>query len=35
MPLVSIAHELERAQAGRYALPLFDTFDMRSTEGHV
>ena len=33
MPLVSIAQELARAQAGRYALPLFDTFDMRSTEG--
>jgi len=33
MPLVSIAQELMRAQAGRYALPLFDTFDMRSTEG--
>jgi fructose-bisphosphate aldolase class II len=33
MALVSIAQELERAQAGRYALPLFDTFDMHSTEG--
>ena len=33
MPLVSIADELARAQAGRYALPLFDTFDLRSTEG--
>ena len=33
MPLVSILHELERAQAGKYALPLFDTFDMHSTEG--
>jgi fructose-bisphosphate aldolase class II len=33
MPLVSIGQELERAQKGRYALPLFDTFDMRSTDG--
>lgn len=33
MPLVSIAQELLRAQAGTYALPLFDTFDMYSTEG--
>jgi fructose-bisphosphate aldolase class II len=33
MPLVSIGQELERAQQGRYALPLFDTFDMRSTDG--
>jgi ketose-bisphosphate aldolase len=33
MPLVSIAQELERAQEGGYALPLFDTFDARSTDG--
>jgi fructose-bisphosphate aldolase class II len=33
MPLVSIASELERAQQGAYALPLFDTFDLHSTEG--
>ena len=32
MPLVSIADELKRAQEGKYALPLFDTFDMRSTD---
>jgi fructose-bisphosphate aldolase class II len=33
MPLQSIKDELTRAQTGGYALPLFDTFDMRSTEG--
>jgi ketose-bisphosphate aldolase len=33
MPLVSIAKELVRAQRGGYALPLFDTLDMHSTEG--
>ena len=33
MSLVSIGHELEKAQSGRYALPLFDTVDMRSTDG--
>ena len=32
MPLVSILRELERAQEGKYALPLFDTFDMHSTD---
>lgn len=32
MALVSIKTELARAQAGGYALPLFDTFDMQSTE---
>ena len=32
MPLVSIADELQRAQKGKYALPLFDTFDMHSTD---
>lgn len=33
MPLISILTELKRAQAGQYALPMFDTFDMQSTEG--
>jgi fructose-bisphosphate aldolase class II len=33
MPLQSIKKELTRAQSGKYALPLFDTFDMQSTEG--
>ena len=33
MPLVSIVKELERATAEHYALPLYDTFDMFSTEG--
>ncbi|MCJ7549618.1 MAG: class II fructose-bisphosphate aldolase [Anaerolineae bacterium] len=33
MPLISILTELKRAQAGRYALPLYDTFDMQSTDG--
>jgi fructose/tagatose bisphosphate aldolase len=33
MPLVSIAKELERARQGGYAVPLFDTFDLHSTEG--
>lgn len=33
MPLISIGNELSRAQAGGYALPLFDTFDMHSAEG--
>jgi len=33
MSLVSIGHELEKARKGRYALPLFDTVDMRSTDG--
>ncbi len=32
MPLISITQELARAQQGRYALPLFDTFDMHSTD---
>lgn len=32
MPLVSIKEELARAQVGGYALPLFDTFDIESTE---
>ena len=33
MPLVSIMTDLKRAQAGRYALPMFDTFGMQSTDG--
>lgn len=33
MPLISIQQELEKAQAGGYALPLFDTFEMFGTEG--
>jgi len=31
--LVSFVDELKRAQAGGYALPMFDTVDMQSTEG--
>jgi fructose/tagatose bisphosphate aldolase len=33
MPLVSIREELRRAQKGRYALPLYDTSDVHTTEG--
>ena len=33
MPLVSIVEELQRATEEQYALPLWDTFDMFSTEG--
>lgn len=33
MPLVSIVGELNKAQAERYAVPLFVTFDMVETEG--
>lgn len=33
MPLVSMIKELQRATEERYALPLYDTFDMFSTEG--
>lgn len=33
MALVSIAERLADAQARHYAVPLFDTFDMKSTEG--
>ncbi len=33
MPLISITEELKRAQQEKYALPLFDTFDIHSTEG--
>jgi fructose-bisphosphate aldolase class II len=35
MSLVSIGEELKRAQAGGYALPLFDTTDVQSTEGMI
>jgi fructose-bisphosphate aldolase class II len=35
MTLVSIKNELFRARAGGYAVPLFDTFDMHTTEGMV
>jgi fructose-bisphosphate aldolase, class II len=35
MPLVSIGEELKRAQDGGYALPLFDTSDVQSTEGMI
>jgi len=33
MPLVSILDELKKAQAGGYALPCFDTFEMHGTLG--
>jgi fructose-bisphosphate aldolase class II len=33
MPLVSILDDLKKAQAGQYAVPLFDTFDMMATQG--
>lgn len=33
MPLVSILSELKKAQAGGYALPCFDTFEMHGTLG--
>lgn len=33
MALVSILHELKKAQRGRYAVPLFDVFDMSAAEG--
>lgn len=33
MPLTSIKQELLRARQGGYAIPLFDTYDMNSTEG--
>lgn len=32
MPLVTIKSELERATVGKYALPMFDAFDMQSTD---
>ena len=33
MPLVSILNELKKAQAGRYAIPCFDTFEMHGALG--
>ena len=33
MPLVSIIPELKKAQAGQYAIPLFDSFEMKGFEG--
>ena len=33
MPLVSILDELKKAQAGGYAIPCFDTFEMHGTQG--
>lgn len=33
MPLISILDELKKAQAGGYALPCFDTFEMHGTLG--
>ena len=33
MPLVHIKEALIRAQKERYAIPLYDTFDMHSTDG--
>lgn len=33
MPLVSILNELKKAQAGGYAIPCFDTFEMHGTLG--
>lgn len=33
MPLISIQQELEKAQAGGYGLPLFDTVEMLGTQG--
>jgi fructose-bisphosphate aldolase class II len=35
MPLVSILDELKKAQAGGYALPCFDTFEMQGTLGII
>jgi ketose-bisphosphate aldolase len=35
MPLVSIIDELKKAQAAKYAIPCFDTFDMMGTAGIV
>ena len=35
MPLVSILDELKKAQAGGYAIPCFDTFEMHGTQGIV
>lgn len=33
MPLVSAVSELKKAQAGQYAIPLFDSFEMKGFEG--
>jgi len=33
MPLVSMVSELKKARAGKYAVPLFDTFEMKGFEG--
>jgi len=33
MPLVSIARELRKAQAGGYAIPLFDSFERMGSDG--
>jgi len=33
MPLVSLVSELKKAQAGQYAVPLFNTFEMLGFEG--
>jgi len=33
MPLVSMVSELRKARAGKYAVPLFDTFEMKGFEG--
>ncbi len=33
MPLVSMVGELKKAQAGKYAVPLFNTFEMMGFEG--
>ncbi len=35
MALISIGHELKRAQAGKYALPLFDAMDSASADGMI
>jgi len=35
MALVSIAGELKKAQAGGYAVPLFDVFEMKAAQGLV
>jgi len=35
MALVSVIHALKAAQAGGYALPLFDTSDMAATDGMI
>ncbi len=33
MPLVSIREELDKAQAGQYAVPLYDVFEMTAADG--